>query len=355
MNKKQWALVVIALVAALTVPLGVRIAVANTFAFDEQRVSIPVTDALAAGGTAADAHTGGRLDAVLTTPKGTTGRHGLVVFVHGDGAANASRDDAYRPLWEAFAKAGYATLAWNKAGVGGAPGNWLDQSLADRGAEVAAALDWARTRPEIDPARMGAWGVSQGGWVLPPIAAKRPDLRFLVLVGAAVNWLRQGGFNLRSDLRDASDQERQQVLARRAANVALLERGATYREYLESKVDGEPMSEDRYGFVLRNFRADATADIHRIGVPTLLLLGSADRNVDTAETARVYAAQMRPGLLTEQTFPGATHSLTRDDIEYRSTDPRVIAQAVVAPRSIYAPGYLDRLTAFAEQWRAVTE
>lgn len=115
------------------------------------------------------------------------------------------------------------------------------------------------------------------------------------------------------------------------------------------------MSEDRYGFVLRNFRADATADIHRIGVPTLLLLGSADRNVDTAETARVYAAQMRPGLLTEQTFPGATHSLTRDDIEYRSTDPRVIAQAVVAPRSIYAPGYLDRLTAFAEQWRAVTE
>ncbi|CAM3653667.1 alpha/beta hydrolase family protein [Tsukamurella ocularis] len=352
MTKKTWAVAAVALVAALVVPLGVRIAVANTFAFDDQRVTVPVTDALAAGGTAPDAHTGGHLDGVLTTPKGGSGRHGLVVFVHGDGPANASRDDAYRPIWEAFSRAGYATLSWNKAGVAGSPGQWLDQSLADRGAEVAAALDWARTRPEIDAGRMGAWGVSQGGWVLPPLAARRPDLRFLVLVGAAVNWLRQGEYNLRSDLRDASDEEKRRAFARRAANVALLERGATYREYLAAKVDEKPMTEERYGFVLRNFRADVTPDLGRITVPTLLLLGDADRNVDTAETARVYAAHVRPGLLTERTFHGATHSLTRDDIEYRPDDPRVIARAILAPRDIYAPGYLDALTDFASRQRA---
>lgn len=349
MPKKRWALVVLAVIAALVVPLGVRIAVANTFAYDEQRVSIPVTDATAVGGSAPDAHTGGRLDGALTTPKDSAGPYGLVLLVHGDGATGASRDGNYDPIREAFAQAGFATLAWNKAGIDGAPGDWLDQSLADRGAEVAAALDWARTRPEIDPSRMGAWGVSQAGWVLPPIAAKRPDLKFLVLVGPAINWLRQGEYNLLADLRGASEQERQRALARRAANVALLARGATYREYLDSKVDADPMTEARYGFVLRNFRADATADIGRIGVPTLVLLGGADRNVDTAETARTYAARMRPGLLTEHTFANATHSLTRDDIEYRSTDPRVIAQAVIAPRSIYAPGYLERLTIFAEQ------
>ncbi|MET9325375.1 alpha/beta hydrolase [Tsukamurella sp. NPDC003166] len=348
--KKQWA---IALVAVLALSLGVRIVVSNTFAFDEQRVRIPVTDAVAAGGTTPDAHTGGRLDGVLTTPKGSSDRHGLVVFVHGDGPANASRDDAYRPIWEAFSRAGYATLSWDKAGVDGAPGNWLDQSLADRGAEVAAALDWARTRPEIDPTRMGAWGVSQGGWVLPPIAAKRTDLRFLMLVGAAVNWLRQGEYNLLADLRAASEQEKQRALDRRAADITLLERGASYREYLDAKVDPNPMTEDRYGFVLRNFRADATGDIARIGIPVLLLLGGADRNVDTAETARVYAATMRPGLLTERAFPRATHSLTRDDIEYRSDDPRVIAGAVLAPREIYAPGYLDALTDFAARQAAV--
>ncbi|RDB45311.1 alpha/beta hydrolase family protein [Tsukamurella tyrosinosolvens] len=352
MSKKTWALVAVALVAALVVPLGVRIAVANTFAFDEHRVSIPVTDAVAAGGTTPDAHTGGRLDGVLTTPKGSTGRHGLIVFVHGDGAANATRDDAYFPLWEAFARAGYATLSWNKAGVAGSPGNWLDQSLADRGAEVAAALDWARTRPEVDPQRMGAWGISQGGWVLPPLAARRPDISFLVLVGPAINWLRQGEYHTLAGLRDASEEERQRALRAQAANVAVLERGASYPDYLAAKVDATPMTPDRYGFVLRNFRADVTPSLARIAVPTLLLLGGADRNVDTAETAHVYAETMRPGLLTERTFPGATHSLTRDDIEYRSEDPWVIAQAVVAPRDIYAPGYLDALTDFASRQRA---
>ena len=350
--KKYWAIAAVALVVVLALSLGVRIAVSNTFAFDEQRVSIPVTDAVAAGGTTPDAHTGGRLDGVLTTPKGSSRRHGLVVFVHGDGAATASRDDAYRPIWEALSRAGYATLSWDMAGVDGAPGNWLDQSLADRGAEVAAALDWARTRPEIDPSRMGAWGVSQGGWVLPPIAAKRPDLRFLILVGAAVNWLRQGVYHTLAGLRGASEEQKRAALDDRAKSIALLERGASYPEYLAAKVDDKPMTEDRYGFVLRNFRADVTPDLGRIAVPTLLLLGDADRNVDTAETARVYTAGMRPGLLTERTFHGATHSLTRDDIEYRSDDPRVIAGAVLAPREIYAPGYLDALTDFAARQAA---
>ena len=69
MSKKTWALAAVALVAALVASLGIRIAVANTFAFDQHRVSIPVTDAVAAGGTTPDAHTGGRLDGVLTTPE----------------------------------------------------------------------------------------------------------------------------------------------------------------------------------------------------------------------------------------------------------------------------------------------
>ncbi|MGU3650869.1 alpha/beta hydrolase family protein [Mycolicibacterium sp. A43C] len=337
------------LVTFLVLATGGWTAYANSYGFTEQRVRIPVTQAIAAGGSVADAHTGGYLDATLTTPRNSPGRHGLVVFVHGDGPANASRDDGYKPVWEAFSKAGFATLSWDKAGVGAAPGDWLKQSLADRGAEVSAALDWAHSRNGIDASRMGIWAISQGGWVAPAIAAHRPDVRFLVLVGVAVNWLRQGEFNLRAEMRAANESGEQQraALQRRARNVALFERGASYQDYLEAEVDTVPMSRERYDFVMRNFRADATADISSIGVPTLLLLGGADRNVDVVETARVYAALVPAGLLTEHTFPGATHSLTRDSIEYRPDDIDVIARAVVAPRSIYTPGYLELLTEFA--------
>lgn len=61
------------------------------------------------------------LDGVLARPEGGDGPFGLIVFVHGDGPADATRDTFYRPIWEALAKAGYASLSWNKPGVGGAP------------------------------------------------------------------------------------------------------------------------------------------------------------------------------------------------------------------------------------------
>lgn len=351
MKKRYLALGALLLVIVIGLGGFAWIVRANTFAYDEHSVTIPVTDAVRAGGSTPDAHTGGRLEGVLTTPK-RGGQYGLVVMVHGDGPATATRDDAYKPLSEAFAKAGYATLAWNKAGVGGAPGNWLDQSLADRGAEVIAALDWAALRPDIDPARLGAWGVSQAGWVLPAVSARRPDLKFLVLVGVAIDWLRQGEFNTLAELRaaGASDEDRTRALERRQRTVDLLERGADYPTYLAARVDDPPMAPDRFGFVERNFRADATADIARITAPTLLLLGGADRNVDVDETSRVYRATMYPGLLTEQRFAGATHSLTRDDIEYRPSEPTVVARAAFTPRSIYTPGYLDALTKYAQMF-----
>jgi dipeptidyl aminopeptidase/acylaminoacyl peptidase len=160
MKKRYLAFGALLLVIAIGLGGFAWIVRANTFGYDEHRVTIPVTDAVRAGGSTPDAHTGGRLEGVLTTPK-RGGQHGLVVMVHGDGPATATRDDAYKPLSEAFAKAGYATLAWNKAGVGGAPGNWLDQSLADRGAEVIAALDWAALRPDIDPASARRGGCSR--------------------------------------------------------------------------------------------------------------------------------------------------------------------------------------------------
>ncbi|MFC8760044.1 alpha/beta hydrolase family protein [Streptomyces sp. NPDC057193] len=87
---------------------------------------------------------GGRtLHAVLALPERGEGPFPLVVFVHGDGPVDATHDGFYRPMWESFARAGYASLSWNKPGVGGAPGDWLDQTMEDRAREAAAAIAWA--------------------------------------------------------------------------------------------------------------------------------------------------------------------------------------------------------------------
>ncbi|WP_431355862.1 alpha/beta hydrolase, partial [Bacillus safensis] len=57
---------------------------------------------------------------------------GIVLFVHGDGPQNATYDGGYRPLMERFAKQGYASISWDKPGVGESEGNWLHQSMDDR-------------------------------------------------------------------------------------------------------------------------------------------------------------------------------------------------------------------------------
>ena len=73
-----------------------------------------------------------RLDGVLAKPTNGRGPYGLVILVHGDGPKNATNDGFYRPHMEAYARAGFATLSWNKPGIDGTPGDWLDQSMEDR-------------------------------------------------------------------------------------------------------------------------------------------------------------------------------------------------------------------------------
>ncbi|ETZ88002.1 hydrolase family protein [Mycobacteroides abscessus MAB_030201_1075] len=98
-------LVAAACVIALVLGTGGWIIYANDFAIREERLTIP--------GSVQP------LQATLALPKDGNGPFGLVVFIHGDGPADATRDGFYKPIWESFAKAGYASLSWNKPGIGG--------------------------------------------------------------------------------------------------------------------------------------------------------------------------------------------------------------------------------------------
>lgn len=331
----RFCLRMIAVCCLVAATLGAVVVVRNDFAITEENVEIP--------GSAQP------LEAILTLPTGGAKPHGLVVFVHGDGPADASRDSFYRPLWESFARAGYASVSWNKPGVQGAQGNWLHQSMHDRAVETEAVLTWARSRGDIDPRRIGLWGISQAGWVLPEVAARHPELRFMILVGPAINWLRQGEYNLLAELRaqGAGDPEIAAALYRRGESVRLLRAGADYGRYIASGIDDPPMSADRWRFVRTNYTSDVTPWLARIKIPVLLMLGAEDRNVDVAETERVYRAQVPPNLLSVQTFPDASHSIAKAPLDHHQ-GVRSFLVAVFAPRSLYAPGYLDSLRRFVE-------
>lgn len=307
-------------------------AAGNSFRFDERAVSVPVP--------------GGHLAAVLAEPRGEPAS-GLVIMVHGDAAVDATQQGLYAPWFDAAAGAGYATLSWSKPGVGGSSGNWLEQSMDDRAAEVSAAIDWAQSQPDIPSDRIVLWGASQAGWVLPKVVAQRPDIDGVVAVGTAINWLSQGRFNLLAELdaAQASPAERSAAIAASDELRALLERGASYDEYLAASTDDTPMTEDRWGFVLRNFRADATADLRAASVravPTLLLAGTQDRNVDMKETERVTRPILGDDLTV--TWVESRHSMARPIVEDNEFVGAVTA--VVWPRALLAPGVLSSYDSF---------
>lgn len=321
-----WSLVTVLVVAAG--PVGV-VLWQHTYDMDEQRVSIR--------------HGGHTLNGVLATPKDGRKRHGLVVHVHGDGPVDATHDSGYKPMWEANAKAGYASLSWDKPGVAGAPGNWLGQSMDDRADEAAAAIAWARARPDIDGDRIGLWGASQAGWVLPKIAARTP-VRFVIAVSPAINWLRQGRHNLLAELRadGASAARTEAAIARSDTIRRLLERRATFEEYVKATGgDTDGMTADRWGFVSKNYTADATQDLRALrGIPVLLTLAGHDLNVDTADTERVYREVLGAGgALTVKRHPHATHSLLKRSVEQSGL--RTTLTALFSPRSLFANGFLD--------------
>ena len=318
---------VLAASTVLVLALGLLLLAGHDHRFAEERVSVPVP--------------GGTLDAALARPPGTA--RGLVVFVHGDGPVEATQDGLYRPWFEAAADAGFASLSWSKPGVGRSSGDWLDQTMDDRAAEVGHVLDWAATRPDLPTGTVVLWGASQAGWVLPKVVRSRADVDAVVAVSPAVNWLRQGRFNLLAELdhEGADATTRREAIAASDRTRALLDAGADHARHLAATPPGaDPVGADRWGFVLRNFRADATADLQASAarhVPVLLALGTQDRNVDVAETEATYRRILGEDV-TVARFDAA-HSMARPVVE--DSDAVGLLTAVLWPRALLAPGVLS--------------
>ncbi|WP_416563906.1 alpha/beta hydrolase [Nocardia testacea] len=119
-----------------------------------------------------------RCAAWLTLPDGP-GPHPAVVLVHGGGATHEMMLGQYEQ-W--FARAGLAVVAFDFRHLGesgGEPRQLVDQRRYAE--DVDAALDFARSRPELDAGRIALWGTSFGASHVLAAAARHRDLRAAVV------------------------------------------------------------------------------------------------------------------------------------------------------------------------------
>jgi uncharacterized protein len=154
-----------------------------------------------------------------------------VVALHG--ASDATRDAAlYRHLREGLPAIGVAVLIYDRRGSGASSGTLkgIDYAtLADDAIAAQAAL--AKVR-RIDSAKIGFWGLSQGGWLAVLATERNKNAAFAISVSAPLTTPeRQMEFattNLLTVVRGYSPKDVEQMLETRKAWVGYLN-GATPR------------------------------------------------------------------------------------------------------------------------------
>jgi pimeloyl-ACP methyl ester carboxylesterase len=141
------------------------------------------------------------LAGVFVRPAGP-GPHPAVALVYGSDGVDRNYGGTGPQLWGHFARHGFAVLAWDKPGVGKSTGGYNAQTFRDRADEALAAVSFLRRRKEVRPDRVGLWGHSQGGAVVPLAASLSDDVAFVIAVGGAqvVAW-QQDALRVEAQLR----------------------------------------------------------------------------------------------------------------------------------------------------------
>jgi pimeloyl-ACP methyl ester carboxylesterase len=170
----------------------------------------------------------------------------------------------------------------------------MEESLDDLADDALAATAFLKAQPGVDPQRVGIWGISQSGWVIPHAAARASDaFAFAIIVtGGGVSPLEIEEYDYAAALDRAGVAGGERVSAQ-----ALVERYFTYLKTGEDRASLEHAVEVArekpwynavdVGRVLPPESArskwqwvstyDSAPDIQRMTMPVLVLLGGKDR------------------------------------------------------------------------------
>lgn len=126
------------------------------------------------------------LAGTLTLPSGS-GPFSAAILIAGSGPHDRDESLAgHRPfliLADHLTRKGLAVFRYDKRGNGKSTGDFASATTEDFASDAAAAVTYLKTRKEIDPARIGLIGHSEGGVIAPMLAANsQPPVAWIILL-----------------------------------------------------------------------------------------------------------------------------------------------------------------------------
>lgn len=131
---------------------------------------------------------GDTLAGTLTIPPGK-GPFTAVLLITGSGPQD--RDESlmgHKPflvLSDWLTRNAIEVLRVDDRGVGKSTGVFGTATTADFATDVEAGVAFLKTRPEVNPKKIGLIGHSEGGVIAPMVAARNPDVGFIVMLAGS--------------------------------------------------------------------------------------------------------------------------------------------------------------------------
>jgi dienelactone hydrolase len=247
------------------------------------------------------------LHGLLSLPAGP-GPHPAVVLVHGSGAA--TRNIGF--FTSIYERLGIATLSFDKRGAGESTGNWKSAPFTDLAGDVLAGVALLKGRADIDPARIGLDGSSQGGWIASMAASMSKDVAWVqVRVGSGVsvaeNMLYEDVAAMRDLGLDAAQAAEVVAFDREVYTLAMQGEPRAAADAVAAKYAGKPWfktlypdgfrtSDNGWAWLHANGAIESVDYLRKVHCPVNWYFGATDGNVPTARSApRVVQALLDAG------------------------------------------------------------
>ncbi len=266
----------------------------------------------------------------------------LILFVHGYGTTDVRGWNMYTDLRKRFTEIGIATATWDKPGQGLSKGIFdINQSVYESASEIVDAAKFLRALEAPGAHKIGIWGISRAGWIVPIAMSQDRDIKFWISV-SGVTAEDNFPYLLLSNLpyEGGSFRQAMNLASEWRKGCEVLRMGGSYDTYLMAtaqlrsnayikQMRGDWLSRAQFKARQRNCRAASCKHfdddmcsyifiegfdhmLSSFNIDVLALFGQKDLNVDWQKTHTLYKntiGQNPEASLSVHIFPDADHNL----------------------------------------------
>ena len=237
------------------------------------------------------------LAGTLTIPKGEGPFPGVVTI---SGSGGQDRDEntpgpgglklgIFRVIADTLTGRGVAVLRYDDRGVAESGGDLSTAGLSDLVADVEAAVDYLRSRPEVDKSRIALVGHSEGGIIAPIVAAEDPSIAAIVLMAGTASPLDSVIVQQTVDATRDAGGDSIEVAEARAGMERLAAAMREGRDIEQLDIPDQLKQLGQSKWLREHIEHDPVATLQRVEVPVFIANGGLDVQVGPEHARRLGA------------------------------------------------------------------